>query len=420
MKKKAFNTLCFLIFISIVTYPIPEFRISEAPLLIFLLLWLAGYTVIFIFCSIEFDGKFKVTKSKDELIFYSSIFFIVVSLMFTQMLHGYPNYRSVLNTIAFLLLMVLMTNLKIGTYGLEKIYRVLILTGICLTLYGYYGYVSQNVGTETQSDVWLNYSRYFGIHYTPSTRNSDAHFIAIPLVLLFSKIFYARRIKLKIFDTLVFLLLFTALVLSFSRSAWVAFLISTSYLILRKKGLKKYVKILLLVPSLLFIGYTALRYFEMGRYFVGKILSLIDSEKTKNYLMEITSNRDRGLLLKNGVKLFFDNPFGVGLDNIRYHEFHNSARIPYHVENNYLNVLIELGFGGFLAFFTIWFYPLFKIILKRRITYVEAGMQGMIIYMLVVMIFNVETLNFYHWMVYSVIWMAHFNSRKTRRQRERV
>ena len=418
MSNKTFNFLCFLIFIAVVTYPIPSLRIFGSPPLILLIGWLLLYNTVLIFYSVDFNCGFKIRKSKDEIILYISVFFIVVSVLITQLMQIYPNYRSVFNFLVFLFTLLLMCRQRFGTYRIEKIYRWLIFTGIVLTVYGYYGYLSQNVGIETKSDIWLNYSRYFGLHYTPSTRNGDIHFISIPLVLLFSKMFYGRKTKLKFFDFLLFLFLGTALVLSFSRGAWVAVLCSVSYLIAKKRDLKKYIKIILLIPAILTIAYLALRYFSMDSYFVGKVLSIFGSDRTWEYLSETTSNSDRKLLLINGMKLFFQNPFGVGIDSIRYYSFHTSARVPYHVENNYLNILVELGFLGFAAFLVIWGYPLYKILLKTTMSYVEAGMQGMLIYMLIVLMFNVETLNFYHWIVYSIIWMAHFNSRRIRKRRE--
>ncbi|MDI6785869.1 MAG: O-antigen ligase family protein [bacterium] len=406
--------LLYVLILSMATYAIPWMRIDLEKtiipiggifllLLCFLLLIRYLYTkkialnkvlifsLFLLYFSIVSSSFFPISLETERII--KSSIFMILPILFTQILNDYKS-------------------LKIAIYSI-------IIVGIILGIYGFYNYFTGNIGGETEKDWWWTYARYYGIHYLPSTRNSDIYYIAIPFIFVLTLLFFSSlrlsffKISLLLSSSIMF---FLGILLSFSRGVWFSLAMTiTVFLFLIYKGLGiskrsklKFWLLTILIIIFLIVGLKALNYFGMYNYFIGKVISILSPETASYYLEESISNKERIEIIKATFNIIINNPFGVGQDNLRY--FYPSYGLyVYHPENSYLHILAENGLFGFIGYLIFIFYPL--VFLYRKIKegshdWVRISIFLVLIYLAISYMFNVEVFSFYNWIIHSIIWSS--------------
>lgn len=407
--------LVYALILSMATYAIPSLRIHSEesiipvgvvflPLLFLLLLIRSLYT-----------QKFTCNK---VLLF--SLFLLYFSIALSSLSSISLETERIVKLSIFMTLPILFTNILKDNKSLKVAIYPIIIVGIILGVYGFYGYFTGNVGEDTQKVWWWSYARYYGIHYLPSTRNSDIYYIAIPLFIVLSFLFFGnlRSFLIKIFLITASLMFFTGILLSFSRGAWISMVITIIvflFVVWKKQGIStkrnSRLWLLFIVFLLLFLTITfkVLNYFNMYNYFLGKIISITSPEQASYYLEESISNEDRIEILKATFNIIISNPLGIGLDNLRY-IYPSYGLYANHPENNYLHILAENGIFGFTGYLIFIFYPLIflykKVIKNNSNDYVRIGIFLVLVYLVTSYMFNVESFSFYNWLIHSIIWCS--------------
>ncbi|HCJ66448.1 MAG TPA: hypothetical protein DHV62_03775, partial [Elusimicrobia bacterium] len=355
--------LLYGLILSMATYAIPFLRIGGdeskfpigtifLPLLFFLLAIRSSYTKNFV----------------SNKILTVSMFLLYFSVILSSFLPGnFLVKERIAKLIIFLSFPILFTNVIRDNKSLKTCLWSLVTVGIILGVYGFYGYFTGNIGEDTQKAWWWTYARYYGIHYTPSTRNSDIYYIVIPLIitLVFLSFANLKSTVIKAFLTGLSLMFFIGLLLSFSRGGWVSTIITIFIFLLifwkkrniyLRKNLRMWL-IIILVPLFFIISNKVLNYFGMANYFIGKAITIFRPAEASYYLQEKDSFDERIELFKITLDIVISNPLGVGPDNLRY--IYPSYFIgAQHPESNYLHVLAENGIIGFLGYSFFVFYPL--------------------------------------------------------------
>jgi len=404
--------LLYGMILSMATYAIPFLRINTEKFI-----FPVGGVFIPLSCFLLLVRYFvsrKVTLSKFLILSLFPIYFsIPLSSFFSVSLEA----ERIFKLSVFMSLPVLFSGVLNDYKSLRTSLYLIITVGSVLCIYGFYGYFTGNVGEEPQKIWWWTYAKYWGIHYLPSTRNSDIYYIAIPLIIISALLFYGnlKSLFIKILLISICMMFFASILLSFSRGSWISTfltIIVLIFMILKKHGISKRKspenKLLLIfgIIVVLTIVSELLNYFEMYDYFIGRMISIFSHEKAGYYLQESISNEERLEILKVTTNIIFSNPLGVGTDNLRY--FYNSYGLNVnHAENTYLHILAEHGILGFIGFSIFIFYPM--IMLYKRI---KAGCSDWIrisiflssIYLATSYMFNVEIFSFYNWIIHSIIW----------------
>jgi O-antigen ligase len=298
---------------------------------------------------------------------------------------------------------------------LKVVMLILIISGFVLFLYGSYGYITGKIGEESSSFIWKNYARYFGVHYTPSTSNSDVYYFSIPLLLVFSEFLFNQHLSswTKLLELGLIIILMLAVFLSFSRTAWISLLfvfLFGIYFAIKNRFLKIDKKFLISLISVIIIffisSYALLSAFHMQQYFKGRFVSILFPEKANLYLIMELSNEDRLNLLKAGFKIFFEHPLGSGIGSFRELSTSEVGFLANHPENTYLYFFVETGiFGGF-GFLVLIFKPVVYFLKNRKKinNSVIWGIMMISIYISISYFFDFEVYNLYHWFLISYIW----------------
>jgi O-antigen ligase len=180
--------------------------------------------------------------------------------------------------------------------------------------------------------------RAAGLHGFYLTFAAFAMIIFLLSVALFVEV---KKKEKWLFLALAFLS-FGAVVGTFARSIWLSFVAvipSFGFLKSRKTGILVSVSFLILVLILVVI-FPAIR---------ERVTSFVDPSQSETRLN----------LWKTSLSVFADNPIlGVGEDNFDYHFEHYKVEGFYdtivHPHNDYLNILVQSGLPGLIAWLTIW------------------------------------------------------------------
>lgn len=398
------NLVLVFLFLSIITYPLPDIRIGGQPLAIFLVIIVIIYGIL--------TRKYYHTDG----ITVFALWVFLVSFLITGIIEVDSSnfFEYVTNVIAFYMLFFCFSMLSQNSNKTEtllysnRLMKLVILTGIVLAIYGYYGYFTGNVGTQT-SLFWWEDAKYWGIHYTESTRNSDVHYIAFPFCVMLSKV------NKKWYDNLLLLLFASCLVLSMSRGCWISLIVLLvfNHFVLEKKEKHRITRIMYIVIAA--IGtYLLLDYVGMLEYFSGKIISIfsLSNDSVSN------SNSERLLIIKATLEIFAAHPFGVGANNLYYY-YEQYGLYVNHAENSYLNIMAELGLAAMISYVIIIAKPLYIGIKCRKYENDNQYVRFICLsslYLLCTSIFNIGLMNCHLWMMIAVIWYIMQHCRKEKKR----
>lgn len=218
---------------------------------------------------------------------------------------------------------------------------VLALFGVMTVLaaWGYYGFLTGEFGNPAEHALG-----YWGLHYTESTRNSDALYVVIGATLSGAFTLFAPSARWRTVGVLPTLAMGLAVALSLSRGAWLSLAIAWLVLLsLNRSRLPPGFRAEPVLAALAFLGAgvclltlsdaswmenTTLR--RVGE----RLLSFLDPDPVA------TSNLDRLRVMQGSVEMLVAWPVGVGLRTTW-------------AENDFLNVAVELGLIGLAGLVTI-------------------------------------------------------------------
>lgn len=407
--------LLYAIILSMLTYAVPSLRIGTEEFILpigGLFIPLSCLLLIIRFFAL---GKFVLNKVLTQTLFLM-YFSIPLSSLFSINLET----EKIFKLSVFMMLPILFSSSLSNHKSLKRSLYLIVVVGIVLSVYGFYGYFTGNVGEEAKK-VWWEYARYWGIHYLPSTRNSDLYYITIPLIVITVLLFYGnlKSVFLKILLIIMSGMFSTAILLSFSRGAWISIIVTfvvclfsiyykKKVSVFNKKDLKVLTSFLCGISLALMASYKILSHFGVRDYFVGKMISIVSPERAGCYLKTSVSNEERIKIVKATIHIIFSHPLGVGPGNLKYF-YRQFGLYINHPENAYLHVLAENGLFGFIAFLIFIFYPLGRFYKKIKAGYMDWTRIGMFltsVYLATSYVFNVGLFNFYNWIVHSIIWTA--------------
>ncbi len=189
----------------------------------------------------------------------------------------------------------------------------------------------------------------------------DPHTFALFLgILIPFTIFYFlhnnKKNKFTFFG--IILLMFCALLFTFSRGAYVGFLISSLLMAIFSFWYFK-IRLNKKILIFLFVSFFAVAFIFLNSVFGSRLMS--------SFTLSDVSNNARLGIWEKSSKVFLDNPIlGVGLGNLPiFFDPIASVKSPINAHNTYLDIVSELGMIGFLLFFLIIFYTFFYLSFKK-------------------------------------------------------
>lgn len=198
-------------------------------------------------------------------------------------------------------------------------------------------------------NFWGNNINYYGLMIDRSTprltgvASHDPNIFVFYVTLYF--FFTITHLNNKL-NKIGFILSSTAIILTFSRGAYLAIGFGLLLIFILAKGLKKKLKVLITsIFALLILIFTGDRLtINPYNYIISRFTSF-----------SVDGGSGRLTIWSNAINTFLENPiFGIGINSIREYNLENFSRGVY-VHNSLLEVLVETGVVGITIYFIFWF-----------------------------------------------------------------
>jgi O-antigen ligase len=368
------------------------------------------FLFVFIILSFSKNLNFSIKRKRSPLV---AIIFWFILFSFASVFWS-PDKElalySFIKLVSAIALFFIAINIKINW---KKVFLILLFSALIQGSLGIYQFLNQ----ETFSNSYLGLSEHnpqelgVSVIETPGRRWLRAYggfthpnilggYLAITLLL--SIYFYSKR-KVNVFKDLLLNILilislnilFAGLIVSFSRSAWLVFILGFILFFLFSLFKKDKLVILNLIKILSLFLMISILFYSLAPYLFKTRLGLISRLETKSIEERIDYTTQAKNLIKNN--LFF----GTGVGNYtlaNYKKLNNNQPAWYYqpVHNVYLLILAELGLIGLILFLFIITYPFFLFI-KRK----SFGLKNVILFLsffslLIIMLFD------------HYLWTSHF------------
>jgi hypothetical protein len=298
----------------------------------------------------------------DGLIIFYLIFSMLYILKSEKLTVGLYGFRGIAEPFAFYLLAKLY---PLRLNNLNKFIRILFLVSVLISIFGFFQtfilgdkflvHYKTEIGILSSSHyARIAGSRVIRASSTFTTPNQMGMYLAILLLIALGK--FTQDIRdISLTDFVIIFIILGGLLITLSRSSWMAFGIGLLLLLFSSYKIKKkflYALIGLLVTSIPIA--IKLNFYER----IVETLSLEDP-----------SAAGRIPSIMNGLAFVVRNPLGIGLGMAgpRAAKFHEILR--YHAENYYILMAMEIGLFGLLIYLiliTTLLASLFSAIVKSK------------------------------------------------------
>ncbi|MTI71510.1 MAG: polymerase [Firmicutes bacterium] len=341
------------------------------------------------------DKRYKWTPLEAPLIIFFgfSIFHLIVNS--PDVVISIEGFRAVIQYMLWYFLVVQLLKTKKGA---KRLYLIILFTGIILGFHGVYQYI---IGVEMPSN-WVDSvekgirTRVFSIIGSPNILGSIMT-LTIPMGL--SLVYAERKYLKKIFFAISTIAMTGCLVFTFSRGAWIGFIVAMVIFVLLKD--KR-----LIIPGIVFIIIIII--------FVPSVTDRMAYMMSEHY---ISRSLEGGRLIRwlTGIEMLKESPLlGVGLGHFGGAvAMNNNIPGTFYMDNFYLKTAVEMGILGLLAYFylmyqvVIWSYRTLIILedkyLKNIIIGALSGMTGVLAHNFVENVFEVPMMVTYFWILAGII-----------------
>jgi len=322
--------------------------------------------------------KIILKNSKDSftLLLFPIILYLAANV-FSYLISEYQNLSLFVlsKKFAFLsLFFIIIFNFPLRK--ISKLINIWIFTAAIVSIYG----IFQFLGIDFLNLYKDWFKGYYQIFSTAGNPNFLAGYLAITFPFLISYVLTTKKKILKIVIPMMGLFMFTCLILTFSRSGYLAFIISIFifiilYLIFKKVGNKSYpsskiiFSLCMLIMVIIIISSTVLSYNPYLKY---KIICMVTQRSARIHIWE------------GAIRMIAKKPlggFGLGTFVVNFPDYRpkillrfHPPKVAYikHAHNHFLEVWTEAGLWGIFSFFVLILIPIFtgiKYILKKGIKY---------------------------------------------------
>lgn len=253
----------------------------------------------------------------------------------------------------------------------------------------------QILGTSIIPIDGIRFLRAYGLSDHPNILGGS---IAFSLIILFAVVLYGKN-RLPLLASIVFLISFPALVMTFSRSAWLGLMVSISFMVSveafagRWESIKRI--IILSVLSLIVII-----------PFLSDNLSVFQKRINAGNVTQDEPMREREFLLQAGNTLFIEHSLiGIGLGATpfaferRFEEFPLNYQPPHYVP---LLVPLETGVLGGIFYLILFFMPFIYFFIKRKEVINNPYILGALGLLLTISV--ISLFDYYTWYVTGRMW----------------
>ena len=318
----------------------------------------AGTAIAFILAKTFRPRMLTFERSKSTILVFSGALVYSAWLGFDWLFS--ERSGNGIDMAAYLVFLSMFTAIRWNTTELTSIWGGVILSSLVLTAIGLARYIFGYHGAESEHSAGAltalagGHYVYFGISYTPSTRNSDFLYLTVPFLAAITWFTMAPSRWLAPLAALV--LAGLPIFLSNSRSGWIA--TGVAVFLVFRKYFRVWILLILIPVAFLsaeFLGIPAVTMVLNQSKAV--VMSLVSPAQAAAEISNegAFSNDDRVDLVRQGVLEVIKAPLGSGA-MVNFGK-HYCPRVV-HFENFYLDLLVVFGILGVGCVFLLFGMPL--------------------------------------------------------------
>jgi O-antigen ligase len=110
-------------------------------------------------------------------------------------------------------------------------------------------------------------------------------------------------------------------------------------------------KLILYILPIIIVVYFALISIPILNFYIGHKINIFSPSGIELYSV---SDQHRLFLFESGIDIFIKNPFGIGFGNAK-------RLLEVYTHNNFLEILVSVGPLGFVLYYSLYIYPIYKI-----------------------------------------------------------
>lgn len=316
---------------------------------------------------------------------YHVVRFILLLLLYLYIVNQVQSPHWVIVPIA--LQIIIQTPIAIGqslsqsSLGLQKLGEILL--------------NPQILGTSIIPIDGMRFLRAYGLSDHPNVLGGS---IAFSLIILFAVVLYGKN-RQPLFASIIFLFSFPALAMTFSRSAWLALMVSISFMVSVEAFARRW-------DSLKRVSLLGILSLIIIMPFLFDNVSVFQKRINAGNVAQDEPMKEREFLLQAGNTLFIEHPtLGVGLGATpfaferRFENFPLNFQPPHYVP---LLVPLETGVLGGFFYLTLFFMPLIYFYINRKTVLNNPYVLGATA--LLIGIYAVSLFDYYTWYVAGRLW----------------
>ncbi|HCR71230.1 MAG TPA: hypothetical protein DIW23_07300 [Anaerolineae bacterium] len=347
----------------------------------------AGNALIFIcLIGLTVSGIISVFGSVDSILSRYHVFRFILLLLF---------YLYIVNELQSPLWVIVPIALQIIIQAPVAIGQSLAQSSLGLQTFGEIFLDPQILGTSIIPIDGIRFLRAYGLSDHPNILGGA---IAFSLIILFAVVLYGKN-RQPLFSSILFLIAFPALIMTFSRSAWLSFGLVTSFMVACEAFAQKWdsVKRASLLGMLSLVVILPILFQQTSAF---------EKRVNAGNVINDATMQQRDYLLEVGNTLFVEHfARGIGLSATplalkeRFENFPANYQPPHYVP---LLVAIETGVLGGMFYLILFLMPFVLFILKWK-TYIHQP-YVMASLALIFAISIVSLFDYYTWYVTGRVW----------------
>ncbi len=300
-----------------------------------LVLGICAVTIFSFFIRVLYDDEMKIVFKPIDLFVLIFLGVVLWSVPFS-FLPSASLYPAALYVMFILIYFVVRNTVRTREF-LIALVAILAVSAFLVAAYGFY---QKLTGAFVMTESWIDtdmFENQIRVYSTLDNPNVLGEYLVLTMPVVFAMIFYYREWLNKLAATVVFGVLGGCLLLTMSRGAWLGLILGLGVFVCLK-----YKKLLyLLIPCLLVAP------FVIPDAIIERFMSIGNLGDTSTaYRLNIwLSSLDM-------LKVYWPSGIGIstGTFTYVYQRFSYNALYAQHAHNLFLQLFIELGIGGMLAF----------------------------------------------------------------------
>lgn len=375
-----------------------QLTLSDIALIYLLTFWLAsfilnpkkikaGNSLIWIcLIGLIIAGVISVLGSVDSILSRYHVFRFILLLLF---------YLYIVNEVQSPVWVIVPIALQIIIQAPIAIGQSLAQSSLGLQAFGEIFLDPQILGTSIIPIDGMRFLRAYGLSDHPNILGGS---IAFSLIILFAVFLYGKN-RQPLFASVLFLISFPALVMTFSRSAWLGLMVSISFMVSIEAFARRWESI----KRIFILGLLSL---IIIMPFLSENISVFEKRINSGNISQDEPMREREFLLQAGNTLFIEHPtLGVGLGATpfalerRFEEFPLNFQPPHYVP---LLVPLETGVLGGIFYLILFFMPFIYFFINRKEAIYNPYLLSALALLLTISV--ISLFDYYTWYVTGRVW----------------